>query len=143
MTKLWHELKSCDFIGHNYDIFTKAYIFLVWRKWAFNYPFKHTKNNNINIKYYSNDQQIKINTFTYLDHKFRQHSDETLQKFKEKVLNKETGQNLHIEKPKSFLFLRIYSDETQISRVKYSRVCDRSSWMQLKKSPNQNTNQDC
>lgn len=94
---------------HNSDLLK------MWRKWAFNYTFNHTKNNNINTKYYSNIQQIKINTFTYLDHKFRGlHSDETLQKFKEKVLlnnkkdNKETGQNLHIEKPKSFLLLRIY-----------------------------------
>lgn len=100
------------------------------------------KNNNINKKYYSNDQQIKIRTFnvTYLDHKFRGlHSDETLQKFKEKVLNnkkdnKETGQNLHIEKLKSFLLLRIYSVETQISGVKYSRVCDRSSWCSWRKA---------
>lgn len=66
---------------------------MMWRKLAFNYPFNHTKNNNINTKYYSNDQQIKIRTFTYLDHKFRGlHSDETLQKFKEKVLNNKKRQ---------------------------------------------------
>lgn len=113
--------------------------------------FNHTKNDKVKKIYCSNDQKTK--EITLRQHTLTTNLEDCIlmkhckKKIKEKALNNHKQQrnwskSPHLMKLKSFLMLRTYSDETQISRVKYSRVCDRSSWMELKKSPDQNTKQE-